>query len=393
MPRLQVIDEIYTFLERALTPVIILYGGAGAGKSWTMAQFLICDILSKMPARVLITRKYNPSLRLTTYTLVKDILDSLQLPYEENKFEQLFVFPNGARLYMRGLDEPSKIQSAEFNFVWMEEAMEFTYKDYQQLKLRLRRRPFVERPNQIFLTFNPTRRDWIYKIFFTKERDDVSILHTTYKMNPFLTSEYKATIEGLKEEDETAYKIFGKGEFAETTNLVYTNYTVSSNVPTSFDSLAYGVDFGYNNPTVVLKIGVKDKVIYVLEEFYRTHITNQQLIEVLKEMGVGNLPLYCDSAEPARIKELQLAGFNAQPSRKSKIKDEIDYIKRMKIVIHPKCVNTLKEIEAYSWKLDKAGTPLDEPVKFMDHAMDAMRYAVCSMFQQHSKFSVAKPII
>lgn len=393
MPNLQVIDEIYTFLERALTPVVILYGGAGAGKSWTMAQFLICDILFKMPARVLITRKYNPSLRLTTYTLVKDILDSLQLPYEENKFEQLFVFPNGARLYMRGLDEPSKIQSAEFNFVWMEEAMEFTYKDYQQLKLRLRRRPFAERPNQIFLTFNPTRRDWIYKIFFTKERDDVSILHTTYKMNPFLTGEYKATIEGLKEEDETAYKIFGKGEFAENTNLVYTNYTVSSNVPSSFDFLAYGVDFGYNNPTVVLKIGVKDKVIYVLEEFYRTQITNQQLIEVLKEMGVGNLPLYCDSAEPARIRELQLAGFNAQPSRKSKIKDEIDQIKRMKIVIHPKCVNTLKEIEAYSWKLDKAGTPLDEPVKFMDHAMDAMRYAVCSMFQQHSKFSVAKPII
>ena len=393
MPRLKVIRRIYEFLEETQTSIVVLYGGAGSGKSWTMAQFLLCEILFQMPARVLVTRKYNPSLRLTTYTLFKDLLETLQVPFEENKFEQLFFFPfSGARLYFRGLDEPSKIQSAEFNFVWMEEAMEFSVKDYQQLRLRLRHRSMPSRPNQLFLTFNPTRKDWIYKLFFQRQRPDTAILHTTYQDNPFLSEEYKSMLESLSAEDKTAYRVFAKGEFVDLTHIIYPNYVVTDEMPTYFDTVVYGVDFGYNNPSVVLRVGLKDNNIYVLDELYRTHLTNQQLIELMKQMKIGSANIYCDSAEPARIQEIRLAGFNALPYAKSgKIKDEIDLIKRHKIFIHPRCANTLKEIESYSWKLDKEGNPTDEPVKFNDHAMDALRYAVCGVGKQQTRFVTSKP--
>jgi phage terminase large subunit len=40
-----------------------------------------------------------------------------------------------------------------------------------------------------------------------------------------------------------------------------------------------------------------------------------------------------------------------------------------------------KGIRSYKWKVDKDGKVLDEPVKFMDHAMDAIRYAVFTKFR------------
>ena len=88
-----------------------------------------------------------------------------------------------------------------------------------------------------------------------------------------------------------------------------------------------------------------------------------------------NAEIYADSAEPARIEEITRAGFNVYPAKKE-VKNGIDYIKRKKIYIHESCANTIKEIQSYKWKEKKDGEILDEPVKFLDHAMDALRYAV-----------------
>ncbi|HEY8541382.1 MAG TPA: terminase large subunit, partial [Pseudothermotoga sp.] len=85
--------------------------------------------------------------------------------------------------------------------------------------------------------------------------------------------------------------------------------------------------------------------------------------------------IYADSAEPARIEEIARAGFNIYPAKKD-VKDGIDFLKRKMIYLYKDCTNTIKEIQMYKWKENKNGEILDEPVKFNDHAMDAMRYAV-----------------
>jgi phage terminase large subunit len=40
----------------------------------------------------------------------------------------------------------------------------------------------------------------------------------------------------------------------------------------------------------------------------------------------------------------------------------------------------LDEVKNYKWKTDHDGNTLDEPVKFRDHLMDAMRYAIYTKF-------------
>ncbi len=65
----------------------------------------------------------------------------------------------------------------------------------------------------------------------------------------------------------------------------------------------------------------------------------------------------------------------------------IDKVKQYKLHILEDSINLIKEIRSYKWKEDKEGRILEEPVKFNDHAMDAMRYALVSV--QNSR----KPII
>jgi len=373
--RVKVIRKIYSFLKECRKQKeIVVYGGAGSGKSYTVAQFLIIEkLLSNRNKRLLVTRKYNPSLKVTTWQLIHELLNELEIPYLENKTEQVLQLPRRNEIYFRGLDDAEKIKSSEFNYIWMEEATEFDYEDYLQLKLRLRRA--TNSVNQMYLTFNPVA-GWTQKQFFEQESDDIAILHTTYLDNPFLDIEYTKMLEFLKDQDEAYYQIYTLGRYAILKNKIYNNYQVVSRMPEMYDEIIYGVDFGYNNPSVVLEIGLKDDNIYITKELYETRLTNEELIEKLKYfVRSKNAEIYADSAEPARIEEITRAGFNVFAAKKE-IKNGIDFVKRKKIYIHESCTNTIKEIQSYKWKEKKDGEILDEPVKFLDHAMDALRYAV-----------------
>lgn len=378
--RVKVIKKIYAFLQECRKQKeIVVYGGAGSGKSYTVAQFLIIEkLLSNRNKRLLVTRKYNPSLKVTTWQLIHELLSELEIPYLENKTEQVLQLPRRNEIYFRGLDDAEKIKSAEFNYIWMEEATEFDFEDYLQLKLRLRRA--TTSVNQLFLTFNPVA-GWTQKQFFEQESDDVAILHTTYLDNPFLDIEYTKMLELLKDQDEAYYQIYTLGRYAILKNKIYNNYQVVSRMPEMYDEIIYGVDFGFNNPSVILEIGLKDDNIYITKELYETRLTNEELIERLKTFVYSkNAEIYADSAEPARITEIARAGFNVYPAEKS-VKDGIDFVKRKMIYLYKDCTNTIKEIQMYKWKEDRKGNVLDEPVKFNDHAMDALRYAVYTYYK------------
>ena len=317
-------------------------------------------------------------MRVTTWRLIHELLNDLEIPYLENKTEQVLQLPRRNEIYFRGLDDAEKIKSAEFNYIWMEEATEFDYEDYLQLKLRLRRA--TNSINQMYLTFNPVA-GWTQKQFFEQESDDIAILHTTYQDNPFLDIEYTKMLEFLKDQDEAYYQIYTLGRYAILKNKIYNNYQVVSRMPEMYDEIIYGVDFGFNNPSVILEIGLKDDNIYILRELYETHLTNEELIEKLKYfVRSKNAEIYADSAEPARIEEISRAGFNVYPAEKS-VKDGIDFVKRKMIYLYEECANAAREIQMYKWKEDRKGNVLDEPVKFNDHAMDALRYAVYTYYK------------
>lgn len=374
--KFEVNKKIYDFLENSDFKVNVIYGGAGSGKSYTVTQFLILDrLLNRRNKRLLVTRKTNTALIQTAYRLFLEWLENFEIRYDERKSKQTIFLPNKSEIVFRGMDDPEKIKSSEFNYIWMEEATEFTLEDYLQIKLRLRRA--TNDKNQMYLTFNPVR-SWATDYFLKKEDKEINILHTTYLDNlRFLDDDYVKTLEDLVNQDLSFYQIYTLGEVSELKNKVYNNYVIIKDVPTKFDEIVYGLDFGYNNPTACLKVGIKDDNIYIIKELYETHLTNEDLIEKLKNFVDNRYDEIYSDTEPDRIKEIERAGFNIRAAKKAKQKvaNGIDLIKRKKIYIHESCINTIDEIKNYKYKEDSKGNILDEPVKFKDHAMDAMRYA------------------
>ena len=359
---------------------LIVYGGAAAGKSYAVAQKIIVYCLLYKHKKILVVRKTFPSLKLTCIELLLNLFDQYKVPYKLNKADWVLYTVNNNKIIFKALDDPEKVKSiTDVDLIWVEEPTEISEKDYMILNMRLRGKPLKKGEyRQIILTFNPIDiNHWLYRYFF--ERDIGARYKFTYKDNEFLDAESKAYLERLKEEDEMFYRIYALGEWGTLREKIYNNYEVKKiDKPIEwFDDIVGGVDFGYNNPNVFLLVGIKDQDIYVLDEIYKSKILNSEFSELIKdklsEWGV-NPEIYCDPSEPALIEELYINGLNALPADNN-VKKGINNLKRRKIYIDPRCVNTIKEIHGYCYKQDRNGNILEEPVKFNDHAMDALRYA------------------
>lgn len=120
-----------------------------------------------------------------------------------------------------------------------------------------------------------------------------------------------------------------------------------------------------------------------MKEIYLFNKDTSEIIEYSDGKIPKDVDMYCDSAEPDRIKMWKKAGYRAKKVKKEKTTTkkyqatQIDWLKQRKIFIHPSCVNTIKEISQWKWKKDEAtGEYIDEPVAFFDDAMAALRYGV-----------------
>ena len=363
-------------------------GGAGSGKSVFMTQRTVLRCLRETGHRILVVRKVASTLRNSVYRLFKDVIGEWGLSH-------LFTFSdsymtikcvNGSEIIFVGLDNAEKMKSiAGITSIWIEEATELSETEFNQLDLRLRGQGVLHK--EVVLTFNPiSERHWIKKHFYDDNREDTYRLTTTYKDNKFLDDYYKEVLEGLKDSDPVYYNIYCLAKWGSTGHLVWSNYKVE-NFPTDlsfFDKVYAGLDFGFNDPSALCCIGVKDTELYIFGEFYQSGLTNTQLIDKLTPYK--HLRITADCAEPDRIREFQRAGFNISGCYKSKtsFKREIDWIRRQKLHVHFSCKEFIGEISTYTYIVDSDGNPTETPIGVHDHLMSALRYGTQPMSRQDS---------
>jgi len=370
----QTATPLLEWLTETKKRINLLVGGAGSSKSYSIAQHIIHKAYTERNRQILVTRKTLPSLRITAYKLILELLHAYDLPHDLNRSEFVIRMPNGSEILFKSLDMPEKIKSSEFNYIWVEEATEINLDDFRQLDLRLRRR--TDGTNQMFLSCNPiSKLNWIYSELVEQQKEDVAVHISTYKDNPFLSQIYIDRLEGLRHQDQNYYKIYALGEWGMLENIIYSNYDLIEQTPENPDETIYGLDFGFNNPSAMVRIDIKDNEHYVQEVLHKSRLTNTDLIGEIKQIGIASSPIYADNAEPARIEEMNKEGLYTYPAEKD-VQDGIDYVKRHRLHITKDSVNLLKEIMSYKYREDKDGNVLEEPVKFNDHLMDAMRYAL-----------------
>ena len=134
-------------------------------------------------------------MRVSCLQLMKDLLSEYEIPYELNKSE-LEMKIGSNQILFKSLDNPEKIKSSEFNYIWAEEATELTHQDFLQLRLRLRRKN--ELKNQLIMTLNPIDQfHWIRTKVLDTPNEDMASFQSNYKMNPFLSKEVLSELCGI----------------------------------------------------------------------------------------------------------------------------------------------------------------------------------------------------
>ena len=371
----------------------VWYGGASSGKSHGVVQKVILKSLKhwKIPRKVLWMRKVDRTIQDSIFTDVIDCLSSWQiLPLcKVNKSNRTIHLPNGAVFLFKGMDDPEKIKSIKgLSDVVMEEASEFNHNDYTQLTLRLREPKHKQR--QIFCMFNPVSKlNWTYTTWFAPTADydkrRVAIHQSTYKDNQFLDEDNIRTIEDLKNTNPAYYKIYTLGEFATLDKLVFPSFEIRRLDPHSSDLVNipdyFGLDFGYvNDPSAFThtKIDMENKVIYVIDEFVKKGLLNNELAQVIKDMGYSKEVITADSAEKKSIAEMRRDGiYRIRPALKGpdSIIQGIQFLQQFKWVVDDRCVKTIEELQNYTYVKDKKTNEYtNRPIDAYNHCIDSIRY-------------------
>ena len=378
---------------------IVMKGSAGSGKSVDTAQNYILRLLQDKGRNLVALRKSDITNRDSTFAELTGAIyrmfgDKAEAYWKINTSPlQLTCRHNGNKIIFRGMNDDKQreklksitFQKGKLTDVWLEEATEFTQADVEIIDDRLRGELPAGQFYQIRMTFNPVNKNhWIKKVFFDIPDNNVLTHHSTYLQNRFIDDAYRARMERRKLVDPEGYQIYGLGEWGEIGGLILHNWEIkdiSQNL-NDYDDVAIGQDFGFNHANAILLLGIKDDNIYILDEIY---LFEKDTSEVIQEAIRHSIPtkkqMWCDSAEPDRIKEWSKAGFRAKGvdkgGSKGSVNAQIDWLKQRQIFIHPCCINTIKEMQQWKWKKDeRTGEYLDSPVPIMDDAMAALRYGV-----------------
>ena len=365
-------DKQYEHIDD-MTRHLMILGSAGSGKTIFASTKVILYALKYPNARIGVFRQTLPSLRETAWREIVELLEKYQIEFKENKSNGLVTLSNGSTISFTPVDDEKKLRSLNLDFVYIEQCEEITEEAFIELDLRIRNEVSKRYGGQMLVVVQPSSKShWLYRLFYQEKANDEDYkkIHFSYLDNPFLPEEQKKVYEGLRETNYERYLTHTLGEWSVGFDRQYFNYYVG------------GIDFGWNNPACFLLCGVYDDEFYILDEVYKTEMTNSEFLDeiniVLERNGLSYNSLdavYCDSADPEKIEVFHRNGLNTYPSVKN-VKAKIHTAQETRIHIKECCVNLIREMPMYQWRKNKLGEILDEPVKKDDHSIDALCYAI-----------------
>jgi phage terminase large subunit len=368
---------VYEHLLDNTKKIVVEQGGTRSGKTYNIILWIIFQYCTNNNGKIVtICRKTFPSLRAT---VLRDFISILQQhkvyseKFHNKSNSEYHLFDN--LIEFISLDQPQKIRGRKRDLLFINEANELYFEDWQQLVFRTQ--------DKIILDYNPSDEyHWIYDKVIPRE--DCAFFKTTYLDNPFVEDSIIKEIERLKDTDEQYWEVYGLGERSASRSTIF-SYVEVNQIPVDANLIAYGMDFGYtNDPTTLVSVYIDNHNLYIKEHLYRTQMTTNDINTFLKEEKLLNNPIYADSAEPRLIGELRRMGHNIFPSIKGKdsVNAGIDLLKRYKIHILSSSNNAISEFRNYKWREDKTGMLVNIPEDKHNHIIDPCRYATYSILSR-----------
>lgn len=361
--------------------VKIIQGGTSASKTFSIIAILIDKAVKNPGLEISVVSESIPHLKRGA------LKDFLKIMRETGRFnaerynisDRKYIFANGSYLEFFS---PESILGARRTHLFINECNNVSFNDYHQLSIRT--------SNSIFLDYNPTQEFWVHREVLPDSDSD--FLKLTYKDNEALDPAIVREIEKARDKATSDsywsnwWKVYGLGEIGNLEGVIFGSFE-NSEFPKDCTTI-YGMDFGYSNdPTALIRIGVKGDDVYLQQLLYRTGMTNGDISSEMKSMNIGRGLIVADSSEPKSIEDLRRMGWNIIGALKGKdsVMNGIDLMKRYRYHITPDSLDLIREWRGYSWKKDAAtNTFLNEPIDHLNHCIDAIRYAMQHHFNKPS---------
>ena len=369
------VNKVYNHLTNSNRKITLEVGGTRSGKTYNILLWIILHYCQNNDNKTItICRKTFPAVRATVMRDFLEILKRMDLYDEQhhNKSNHEYKLDSNLIEFI-SLDQPQKVRGRKRDLLFCNEMNELLFEDWQQLVFRT--------TDKIVGDLNPSDEyHWIWEKL--EQREDVEIHNTTYLDNPFLDESIRAEIELLKQTDDTYWRIYGLGQRAISKATIF-KYTEIDSIPDDAQLVAYGMDFGFNDPTTFIATYKKDHNLYFKEHLYRSKMTTEDIHQYLKGVEVLGIT-YADSARPEIIEQLRRYGHKVMKSYKgaNSVLAGIDLLKRYKLHVTKDSENMIKEFRSYKWKEDRAGRITNVPEDAHNHTIDAARYSCYSILSR-----------
>ncbi len=396
-------------LQSSCDREMILSGPSETGKTIACLQHLDTLARTHPQARGAIVRKVRADMSSTVLDVFKrefvDRLGDITLFGGENV--EFYEWPNGARVFVGGMDRPGKVLSGALDFAYVNQAEELHLEDWETLSTRTSGRAGKIIPGLLFGDCNPgPAYHWI------KQRPALMMLETRHEDNPALFDAEGAITERgqqafitLDALTGTRYLRLRKGLWVNAEGVVYEEFDEAIHVIDRFEipaqaRLIRAIDFGYQNPFVCGWLYVDpDERLYLYRLIYMTHRLVEdharQIAALSADERIEATVADHDAEDRATLERhgisTRLALKDISPGLQAvqrRLRKQGDgkarfYIFRDCLVeadetlreAH-KPIDAVSEFAAYVWPKAADGKPIKEtPIDHDNHALDMIRYA------------------
>lgn len=357
---------------KAKEKIIVNQGGTSSGKTVCILQVLAIHAISTPELIITVCGQDIPNLKrgalrdFQLYVLCEDRIRNEIANF--NKSERIFTFKNGSIIEFESYEDEQDAKNGKRDYLFLNEAQGTPYNVFKQLQMRTK--------VQTFIDYNPSAEFWVHEKILTLPDTERRLIISDYRHNPFCPPSIIENILALKDIDPELWKVYGRGLTGKIEGLIYPKWTLVDAIPEG--EYVYGLDFGYNHPTALIRgvVNTDTKSLYLEEVVYESRLITSELVDRMEAQGVSKRDtIYADAARPETIEEISRAGYNIVKADKA-VWDGINKMKSFNIYVTKSSHNLIKELRSYKWKMDKSGKSLEEPVKFLDDALDAARYLV-----------------
>lgn len=378
--------QALTKLRTLDSRVKIVRGGTSAGKTICILLILIDYAIRNQGKEISVVSESIPHLRRGAYKDFLNILKGLNRYKDSqlNKSTLKYTFSNGSYIEFFSTDQPDKLRGARRTDLYINECNNVPFDAYQQLVVRT--------SGNVWLDYNPAAIFWVDKELVGKE--DTDFITLTYKDNDSLPDTIVKEIEKAKEKAKTStywanwWRVYGLGEVGSLEGVCIPDWKEIDKIPEEARIIGYGVDFGWNDPTVIIGC-YKWNEAYIFDEvYYKSSTTLRDLSLFLRNNNITE-NLIADSAEPKSIETLRRDGHNIYPCTKGRdsVSFGINLINQNEIYVTSKSRNMKRELQGYIWAKDKEGNTLNKPTGEHPDCIDAARYILTDTLENPNKGS------